>query len=339
MALIPSRLFRGRPYPGDILPGNPVSAPSEWSEMGNSANWLLAKGACLVPLMNPSATVPKSGNMTFRFRVRPRGLAIARQWSVWCRAETAGVISVATLTPTGGSAATFPVQDVTGSPSVPPMQVVQLLAARSSTEGEISIKIDASSESDIEVYGIDCYELDRPVLVNDSTDFGTSTETIRPREPIFYLGNTSVRGVFDGLANSDARRVGLAHLSMDTTVPIARTSATFADMLTLGWRLQAPKLSVGATTGEVKWAAYARMATSGGTGGSVRITSSSGVSDTATVTGTSFAWTATRTISINCDTFSTEDGFVSDVIMPRIAGDGTRSCEVAAISIWVDSVA
>jgi hypothetical protein len=71
----------------------------------------------------------------------------------------------------------------------------------------------------------------------------------------------------------------------------------------------------------------------------VRLTTSvSGVSDTATVTGTSFAWMATRSISVACDDFTATNGFRNDELTIAYRGDGTRTVEVAAVSVWVDTV-
>lgn len=338
---VPVPLLRGRPSVVGIAPGRPVAAPSQWSDMAISGNWLLGKGACLVPLCNPACIVPKSGSVTLRFRVRPRGLAIARQWSVWVRSSDPDEASSVTITPTGGSAAVFPVHGVPITPPYPTfgaVSVVHNLGARVSTEGEISITIAASAAGDVVVEGIDCYELDRHGLPDNATDYGIQTETIRPREPVLDIANTSVRAVYDALANADPRRIGIWHLPLATA--ITRTSATYSGLTLVPVAIQAPKLNIGATTGQVYWSAYARMATSGGTGGSVRMTtSSSGVSDVATVTGTSFAWTTARAISIKCDKFSADSLLELDLLTPELAGDGTRSVEVLGVSMWVDSVA
>lgn len=343
MAVIQSRLYRGRAAPTRVLPGQPVLAARQWSELVSSANWLIAKGACLVPLCNPAMTIPKGGSRTFRFRVRPRGQAIGRQWSVFVRGDPAADGSV-TLTSDGGSVTTHAVPAVGTStairPATAPLSLTEWLAGRVSTEVEISLTV-AANVADVTLEGIDCHELDRTGIVDNSTDDGTQIETVRPREPLLHQANLSVRGVYEGLRDCDPRRVGLLHLPMDTGTPITRTPNSFGSSLTnLPWRVQAPKLNAGATNGAVKWSAYARMTTSGGTGGAVRLTTSvSGVSDTATVTGTSFAWTASRNIDIRCDDFAADDGYVNDELTAAIRGDGTRTVAIAGLSVWVDSVA
>lgn len=337
---VPMTLTRGQVSVVGIAPGRPVAAGSQWSDMAKSANWLVGKGSCLVPLTNPAATVPKSGSATFRFRVRPRALAIARQWSVLVRCLDPDEAASVTLTAGTGSA-TYAVPGIpTTSPLPAPdaLVVVDNLASRVSTEGEISVTVAAGAGGDVVVTGIECIELDRVVMPSDSTSYGTQTETIRPREPILHLANSSVRGVYDALAASDARRIGIWHLPLATA--ITNNSATYAGLTLVPVAIQAPKLNVGASTGQVKWAAYARMATSGGSGGAVRLTTStSGVSDVAPVTATSFAWTTTRTIAISCDDFGVPSLLKQDLLTAELAGDGTRTCEVLGVSMWVDSVA
>jgi hypothetical protein len=146
--------------------------------------------------------------------------------------------------------------------------------------------------------------------------------------------------VYDAFANMDARRVGILHLALDTSEAFTRTSTGFLKLTNLPYKIQVPKLNAVATTQAVYWSCYARMATSGGTGGSVRIvTTTSAVTDTATITGTTFAWITSRSINVACDNFATVDGFRDDELSIEIAGDGTRTVEVASVSIWVDSVA
>lgn len=343
MTVIVPRLYRGRPSPSGIAPGRPVSSSSEWAEISAGLNWLIGKGAVLVPYCSPSTTVPKSASRTFRFRVRPRGLAIARQWSVWAYCATPGVTQTITVTPTGGSATTFSVSDGSAAatgPALEPLVLRHSLSARVSTEGEVALTIAASANSDVYIYGIECRELDRTGIIANSTDHGVLPETVRPRAPIIDVVNVAMGGITNALANCDPRPVGILHVPCDTNDAFARTSATFASITTLPFRVQVPKLTIGGTTGSVKWSAYARMATSGGAGGSVRLTTTgSALSDTATVTGTSYAWTTARTVSMLCDDFVADDGYVSEDLTIAIAGDGTRAVNVAGVSIWVDSMA
>lgn len=309
--------------------------------MSETANWIIGKGACLVPWVNPALDVVAGDTRVFRFRVKPRGFAIARVWSVLVRSSSATVAATATIKAPAstGTAVTVALSPSSAAISlVVPVTYLEPLASRSSTEAEISIEVTANTGT-VSVEGIDCYEQDRAQLEDGTTDYGIRTETIRPREPIINVANVSARGVYDAFANMDARRVGIFHIAMTTNDPFSRTSAVLASITTLPFKIQVPKLDGAATTGSVKWSAYARMATSGGVGGSVNLaTSASALNDTATVTGTSFAWTATRTVSVGCDDFTDPDGRRDDELTVSIAGDGTRTVEVATVSIWVDSV-
>lgn len=342
MAYVTRRLARGRPYPGTILPGRPVMAPTQWSEMADSANWIVGKGACLVPWCNPAIDVTSGTTRVFRFRIRPRGFAISRVWSVLVRSASATVAATATIRApaTTGTAVTVDLSASSAAISlVVPVAYLEPLTVRSSTEAEISIEVTANVGT-VSVEGIDCYEQDRAQLSDGAVDYGIRTETIRPREPIINVANISARGIYDAMANMDARRVGIFHTAVTTNDPYSRTLAALASVTHVPFKIQVPKLNTGATTGSVKWAAYARMATAGGVGGSVNLaTSVSLLNDTATVTGTSFAWTATRTVSVGCDDFEALDGFRDDELTVSIAGDATRAVEVATVSIWVDTVA
>ena len=292
-----------------------------------------------MPGFNPSIQVADTATKTLRFRVRPRGFAIERVWGLVLRASTAAP-TVATVTaPAGTGTPVDFVLSPTGGLYVVPFAYLETLSARSSTEAEISISVESNGGA-LEWEWVSCHEQDRAALADNSTDYGVRVDTIVPRAPIINVTQTSLRGVYDLFANMDARRVGILHTALDTSEPYQVTSASFSSLTTLPYKIQVPKLNAGATEQDCKWACYARMATSGGSGGSVRLTTSvSGVSDTATITGTSFAWTASRTISVACDDFSAVDGFRDDELTIEIAGDGTRTVEVASVSIWVDTVA
>lgn len=338
MAYMPRKWIRTVPPYSLVAPGAPVRGAGTWIDVADGAMWIAGKGAQLVPGFNPACEVADTVTKTLRFRVRPRNFAVERIWSLSLRTtSTASVLATVrapTVTGTAQNYVLFP-----GITYVIPVSYRETLAARSSTEQEISISV-LSTGGTIQWEWVECYEQDRSALADNATDYGIRTETLSARAPIFNVSNTSARGVYDALANMDARRVGILHTALDTTEPFQNTSATLTSISALPWKIQIPKLNSGATTAQCYWSCYARMATSGGTGGTVKLsTSVSGLSDSATITGTTFGWITSRAITVACDDFAAVDGYRNDELTIDIAGDGTRTVEVASVSIWVNSVA
>jgi hypothetical protein len=339
MTYVPRNLLRTKPSYLLVNPGAPVRAAGTWRELADGIQWIAGKGAQLVPFFSTNFQVAAGVTKTLRFRVRPRGKAIRRVWGLLLQANTFSV----------GTSVTIRAPAVTGTAVTTdigfralfwqPFQYIEDLTAKSSTEQEISIDIAATGGT-ANVLGIGCYEEDRSALNDDATDYGIRVETVVPRAPMIDVAQTSLRGVYDAFANMDARRVGIFHIALDTGEAFSRLSATLQSITDLPPKIQVGKLNSGATTAQCYWSCYARMATSGGTGGSVKLsTSLSGVSDTATITGTTFAWITSRAITVSADNFASVDGFRNDELTIEIAGDGTRVVEVASVSIWVDSVA
>jgi hypothetical protein len=336
---IPRNLLRTKPSYTLVNPGAPVRAAGTWRDLADGIQWIAGKGACLVPWMNTSFQIAAGVTKTLRFRVRPRGKAIRRMWGLMLQPNTLSVDTSVTIRAPASTGTAVTVDLRHPGLFWQPFTYIEELAAKSSTEQEISIDI-ASIGGTTNVLGVQCYEQDRSALNDDATDYGIRVETVVPRAPMIDVAQTSLRGVYDAFANMDARRVGILHLALDTSEAFTRTSTGFLKLTNLPYKIQVPKLNSGATTQAVYWSCYARMATSGGTGGSVRlVTTTSAVTDTATITGTTFAWITSRSINVACDNFATVDGFRDDELSIEIAGDGTRTVEVASVSIWVDSVA
>ncbi len=339
MTYIPRNLLRTKPSYTLVTPGAPVRAAGTWREVADGVQWIAGKGACLVPWMNTSFQVAASVTKTLRFRVRPRGKAIRRVWGLMLQPNTLSVDTSVTIRAPAitGTSVTVDLRH----PGIfwQPFQYLEDLAAKSSSEQEMTIDI-TSTGGTTNVLGLHCYEEDRSALNDNATDYGISVETVTPRAPLIDVAQTSLRGIYDAFSNMDARRVGILHIALDTGEAFSQTSASFQALTNLPYKIQVPKLNAGATTQAVSWSCYARMATSGGTGGSVKLaTTTSGVTDTATITGTTFAWITSRSINVACDNFATVDGFRDDELTISIAGDGTRTVEVASVSVWVDTVA
>lgn len=339
MTYIPRNLLRTKPSYTLVNPGAPVRAAGTWRELADGIQWIAGKGAVLVPLFNPAFQISAGVTKTLRFRVRPRGKAIRRIWGIRFQANTLSVDTSVTIRAPASTGTAMTIDLRHPGIFVQPVMYIEDLAAKSSTEQEITIDF-ASTGGTTNVLGVECYEQDRSALNDNATDYGIRVETIVPRAPLIDVAQTSVRGVYDAFADMDARRVGILHMALDTGEAFSQTSASFQSLTNLPFKIQVPKLNSGATTQAVYWSCYARMATSGGTGGSVKLaTTTSAVTDTATITGTTFAWIASRSINVACDNFGTTDGFRDDELTISIAGDGTRAVEVASVSVWVDSVA
>lgn len=327
-------------------------APAQWTDMAHGANWLKAKGACLVPCWSPDYEIKDTAEHVFRFRVKPRISAVQRIWTVTVvlqpgAGEPENAVVLLKAPGSTGTAVRGPAAAVTdGIFSTFPLQtsIVETLSAQSDTETEISISVQVltstsavTNTTTARVIGIQCYEQDRATLDDDSADIGVRTETVRTGEPVTRLDYSSAWGVLETLRNADARRVGLFHWAFPDT--ISRLSAVPSNLFTLPPRIQAPKVSRGATTQQVYWAAYGSMSAGGGSGTVAISTSVSAVSDSVSFTTTTPGWSAAKAISIACDDFSAIDGYRLDTLQATIAGDGTRSLLLGAISIWTASVA
>lgn len=337
MAAVPP-IARPEPATARIYSGGPVSSPDTWSQLANLANWSRACGACLVPSYNPARTILSAATEVFRFRVKTRNVAVQRVWLVSLRTTATSPTNVDIKAP----ASTGTVQTVAASRNherLSPVVYVETLSAKSTAESEINIEIKPISQS-VVVESIMCFEMPRAVLTQDSTDYGVDLETVRPRSPIWEVANVSAEGVYNALANLDARRVGIFHWSVPEGGALVRSSGTPLDVLALATPVQAPKIN-SASTFSVKWSAYAKMA-GGGTGTVYVSTSNSGVADNVSITSATFAWTTSRSVSIGADNFADADGRYSSVwdsLQFQWSGDGSNNCSLAALSVWVDDVA
>lgn len=328
-----------RPEPDAALVkvGRPVGS-LEWQQYAGLANWLRGKGAMLVPWCTPFRRISAGSNDTFRFRVKTRSSAIQRVWVINLRSELSTGRTQATIKAPAatGTAMSGGVGTDTGSTIV----YVEDLSSQASTEQQIDINIAVTGATACDVLGISCYEQDRPLLQQDSTDYGVDLYTTSNAQPIIDEAYQSVGGVYDGLVNADARRVGLFHWTLGDGLSAAIASGTPTSLLGSSVPILTRKLGTGSTTGAVKWAAYARV--TAGTGTITMTTTQSGVSDSATVTGTSFAWTTAREVSVSCDDMDSTDGRqtaaspVFDGLQFQISCTG-GTLIVKSISVWDDS--
>jgi hypothetical protein len=315
----------------------PVSSRT-WQGAAFLANFLRGKGAELVPWCVPQRSITAGTTESFRFRVKTRSSAVQRVWGVILRAGAASGVTAEIEAPAlTGTTRTVPVSASLDTRTA--VVYIETLGSKAASEVEISVSIKAVGGTVI-VEGIACMEQDRPLLNQDTTDYGVDVVTLSTGQPMLDDAFRSLGGVMDTLANADARRVGLFHWTLGDGAA-TRTAASYTALLTLAVPMLARKLARAAVTGSVKWSAWAKVAA--GAGGQVRLTTtSSGVSDVMTVTSTSYAWTTARSISIDCDDMESDDGRQTaaspawDDLQLEIQGDGTNLLSVGSVSIWAD---
>lgn len=315
--------------PDLVMAGAPVSSGAQWYPAGFAANWLGGQCAVLVPGMIVDKDVLSGATGVLHFRVKTRVVAIERVWTLRLRGAVGTVATIKAPTSTG----TALVVPIDPSRQRTPIVYREILGSQASAVIDLTIEI-AAAGGDIIIDSISCFELARPLLAENGTDNGTNIQSLRPRERVFSNGFVSATGVLGGLLSADPRRSGLYHWSAPTIYPIT-TTAAYADILTLAAPILARKLNNGATTADVSWAAYA-MVSSGS--GDVRLTaSSSGATGSVNVTATSFAWTATQTLTVDCEDMTAADGRQGaswEDIMPSFRANGGVTLSLAAISIF-----
>lgn len=336
-AVVPAQ--RQEPDESTIRIGTGPSSIDTWTHLAKLGNWLRGTGAQIVAGCFPDITVSDGTTRVFRFRTKPRDSAIQRVWLFQISTTSTALVTVTVKSPTStGTAVSYTVPRALDARV--PYIYTQTLSAKSSTEAEINLEFASSGGSTI-VEHIACYEQTRAVLNKDATDLGVDLETVRPGQPIRGTNNESVEAVHDLVTGADARRVAIFHWAVPEESAVTRTTASYQTLFDLAAPVLGPLLTNGATTATVYWSAYGKVAA--GAGGQVRLTTDgSAVSDAVTISGTSFAWTTARAISIDCDDMTKPDGRRSnrfDGLQIEYQGDGTNLLSLAGVSVWVASVA
>ena len=323
----------------DVKVGEAVTSAT-WSEMASLANWTRGKGAMLVPTCMPLRTVGDGTTDTFRFRVKTRSSAMRRVWrvSISCASGSGASAIVIKAPASTGTALDAFVTPSTTRFDVSTFVYVEDLASQAASETEITISVEADGD-DIVVESISCYEEDRASLALDATDYGVFVPSLYARQPIADYSYRSVGGIVDALANLDARRVGIIHWTQGDSEAAEVTTSTAKDIF-VPMPVLARKDLRSSTTGSVKWSAYAKVS-AGATGTIAVATTESGVSDSTTVTSTSFAWITSRAISIDAEDLAVNDGrrdSVWDLLSCKISvtGGGTPKFTVKSFSVWED---
>lgn len=315
--------------------------PSAQTHMGLALllNWLHGRSATLVPTCFPERLIGSGTTETFRFRVKPRATAIQRVWILNLRTTTTGSGVGANVASPSGGTARFAWVAAAGEETIP-FVYVQNLTSKSSTEAQIEVTVAATGGTVI-VDAITCYEQDRAYLDLDSTDYGVNELTMVSGSPIQVSSSQrSYGGAYASMVSGDGRRVGILQWSVGDDTQVNTTSGSFQDVFLLPSEVLVPKRFTGDVTGAVLWSAYARVDT--GTA-EIRVTTTgSGVSDTVTISNTSFGWLSnSRSISIDCDDMSADDGLQGSAfddmqVAIRSASGGAR-ITIQSFSCWMGS--
>lgn len=327
-----------RPEPSltRVYAGGPPSS-TEWYQYGQLANFLLGKGAQHVPEYVPELTIGSGSTANLRFRTKTRGSALQRVWYGSVRAASAvSGVTIDVQAPAGtGTLATYPAP-IAWRREWPFVYIEA--PATSASEQEISISIKATGGTGVVLDRLGCFDVDRPQLEDAGSEFGSITgphlEALLSRQMIKSdIGFGEIASV---LRSGDARRVGIFQLATNDNAPWTKAGAGYVSLLTLGVPILGHKDLIADTTRKVSWSVYAKV--SSGTGNVQIATSHSGVLDTVTVSSVAYAWTATRTISIDCEDLTTVDGLpggVWDLLTAQFQG-GVGTISLAALSIWND---
>jgi hypothetical protein len=324
---VPSQRYE--PDPDAIRIGVGISSGQHWLPMGFLANWLNGSGAMLVPGAVIDKTVTSGTTAVLHFNVAVRAQAIERQWTLMLRSTSSACVATIKAPTSTGTAVAVPVS--AGRDVRLPIIYREILSAQTPGVTDITIEI-AAAGGDIEIDSLTCCELARPLLQETTNNEGVNTETLRPRERIFEgTGYTSATGIF-AASTADIRRVGMYHWAVPVGQPITTTGA-YTDVVSLAMPILAPLLTSGQTTGQVYWSAYAKVSSGSG---DVRITYQGGT-DSVTVTGTSFAWTTPKAISVDCEDMTTADGRRAGAwvtILPSFRANGGVTMSLAGVSVW-----
>ncbi len=314
-----------------VLCGAAVSSGRQWYPLAYAADWLSGQSAVLVPGCVIDKDVLSTTTGVLHFRAKTRLVAIERVWTLMLRGSASGTSAVIKAPASTGTAQT--VRASSERDVRMPVVYRELLTAKASAVTDLTIEITATG-GDIAIDSVSCYELARPILSASAEDVGIDPTTMRPRERIFAgNGYQSVTGAYAGILAADPRRVGIYQWSVPVITPITTTGA-YADVLTLACPVLARKLESGATQATVKWSVYAKVSSGSG---DVDVYVTSGDTDTANITGTSFAWTTAQDLTIDCEDMAEPDGRQGsawDDLQWKFRANGGVTLSVAALSVW-----
>lgn len=324
-----------------IRSGVAVSAFQTWAQMGYVANWLQGQGACLVAgFAGDAQKLVKNATYTYHFRALTRAVNVQRVWVVTLRGDAVAASTTVTVSAGAGAAQTY---TVPGYRWTTPILYVETVAAKTSARADLTLQVVVSAtSSDVWADSIRCFEMPRPSLNYDSTDLGVEMASLASGERIYDTANASyvsVAQVFQTIAQTDPRRIGLLAWAVPVETPLLRTLATGLNLYSLPVPILGRSLDSGQTTSPVLWSVYAKVA-GGGSGTVTLSTDGSAVTDTATISSATFAWTTPRSVSVDTEDLSVIDGRRSarwDGVQLVLKGDGTNQTSLAGVCVWDES--
>lgn len=322
-----------------------------WSTAAALTNWVLGRGAQLIPAYTPGPTnadVPDyamsaGSTYTFQYYFRPRYQAVQR---IWCFTLSGSNNPVTITVPAGGTSVT-----ATARPreTTQPVRVVESLSAQSDTEASVSITI-APTVASTWLDSVSCFEVPRAFLTESTTnDRGNDTTELQHGQPVLYESVQPMVGTVTTAA-AIGRRASLLQWSVPATVS-GSTSTSFAvsttstaaagvDVLDRAVPALARKTSLTGLTGSVR-VRFLVWTNGLGTSGQIRFTSSENGStswiDVSSAT-TSPTWTSAATLTVDCEDPAAADGRQDatwdDMNAQIRSADGVCRIYCAAISAW-----
>jgi hypothetical protein len=339
-ALVPP--YRVAIRTADVLAGASVRGPT-WIDCAHLANWVLGRGANVLPGCAPIASLAPATDYALKWRVKPNYQAVERFWWLHIQSTANDPSDVDITIPDTGAAETRRAQ--VDANAAWPVEVREVLSAQSAAEAELTAKLNIADGGDL--YGIGAWEIPRAELVFGGTDLGSEPSYLFPGSPI---AATPLAGIVAATADdSVGRRASLVQWAVPVTAggstttafAFSTTSATWVDIWALPVPVLARKLGRSDTTGTIT-AKVLAWASDGSTGGDVRLSGSRAGAGSSTTIGstTTPTWSAAFTLDVDADDLTASDGRRSsaweelDVQIQRTSGSGTLY--VASASIWED---
>jgi len=266
------------------------------------AHWTRGRGMCIVPHSRCGRRISSAdGTVALHYYTLPSPFAIARIWSIHAHStgSTSGDMDV---TIGSGPTRTYTAPTVT-SPANPPIVYVEELAAKVVTATDATVTLVANTTDTIQIDSVSCYELPRPALTEDATEYGVDLESFFPQSSIHDTANESAHALAELVDDLNPRRVYINQYHTDWST----SSGSYTDVYTLPLPALAPY--TGSATKSVTWAVWASMSGAGNSG-TFRLTAASGATDTITLTADASTWAiyGTSTITINAEDVTKVDG-------------------------------
>ncbi len=335
--------LRVEPAVAPIMSGAPVSSIQTWTPIAAGVNWLNGFGAQLIPGCSSIYShneIASAATGTWHFYAKTRAQAVERVFAISLVGRTTEHGVKATVSVCGAAGVTV---DVTAGYAIAVPYIFRVGVSPSSARTDLTVAVTAVG-GHVRLLSVSCWEQYRVSLPADTNNHGLNQQSMRPGERV-YVGDypttiASVGGAAQALAASDPRRVGIFQWAVPVENYLAHVGTSHVDVLGLPFpvltrQLTSAQAAGSPGTGTVYWSAYAKV--SAGTGSIQVTTSHSAVNYTATLTGTSFAWTTPRAILIDCEDMKTADGRRAtawDGIQFTRWNSGANDTQIASLSVW-----